>query len=246
MIGIIGGTGLEKIELFQNPKLVNGKNKYGSPSSDIVVGELHGKSVAILSRHGREHTITPGNVNNRANITALKELGCENIIATTACGSLQENVKPGDFVILDQFIDFTKRRITTFYDEFEPGKMQHCPMAEPFEDKLRSHMYGTATALNLSAHSKGTVVTIEGPRFSSKAESFMFQNWGADVINMSTAPEVILANEAGLNYAAVAIVTDYDCWKANEESVSIELVLKNFNKSVNNVLKLISESIKTF
>ncbi len=244
MIGIIGGTGLEKLDIFSNPKTIGVETKYGKPSSDILTGELHGKEIAIISRHGKEHTITPTHVNNRANISALQQLGCDKIIATTACGSLREEIKPGDFVIANQFIDFTKHRVTTFHNSFKPGEMQHCPMAVPFDDNLREKIYNSGKKLNLPVHKYGTVITIEGPRFSTKAESNMFRTWGADVINMSTAPEIILANEAGIKYVAIAIVTDYDCWKEGEESVSIELIVENFYKNIKNVVNLISESIK--
>jgi 5'-methylthioadenosine phosphorylase len=243
MIGIIGGTGLEKLDIFKNPEILSLKTEFGNPSSEILTGEISGKKVAIISRHGKEHTITPTNVNNRANIMALKKLGCDTIIATTACGSLQEEMKPGDFVIANQFIDFTKHRINTFYDSFKPGEMQHCPLSDPFDEKLRKTIFDCGIKLNLPIHNNGTVITIEGPRFSTRAESHMFRAWGADVINMSTAPETALANEAGLKYAVIAIVTDYDCWKEGEESVSIDLVIENFYKNIKNVINLLSEVI---
>jgi len=176
MIGIIGGTGLEKSNILRNPKKVKVETQYGDPSSEILTGEIKGKKVAIISRHGSEHTITPTNVNNRANITALKQIGCECIIATTACGSLQEYVKPGDFVLADQFIDFTKHRVSTFYDEFNPGEMQHCPMAEPYNSELCDLISKAAEDIDVEIHKKGTIVTIEGPRFSTKAESNCFNS----------------------------------------------------------------------
>lgn len=243
MIGIIGGTGLEKLDIFKNPEVVNIDTDFGKPSSEILTGEINGKKVAIISRHGKEHTITPTHVNNRANVMALKNLGCEIIIATTACGSLREEMKPGDFVIADQFIDFTKHRINTFYDSFKPTEMQHCPMSDPYDESLRNIIFNCGQKLNLPIHKKGTVITIEGPRFSTRAESHMFRAWGADVINMSTAPETALANEVGIKYAVIAIVTDYDCWKEGEESVSIELVIENFHKNIKNVINLLSEVI---
>ncbi len=245
MIGIIGGTGLEKTDILKNPVKIKITTEFGEPSSDILTGEMYGKKIAVISRHGTEHTITPTHVNNRANITALQQLGCEKIIATTACGSLREKIEPGHFVIADQFIDFTRHRITSFHDKFEAGNMQHCPMAEPFNKKLRDLIFNACQNLKLPIHKKGTIITIEGPRFSTKAESHMFRQWGADVINMSTAPEVSLANEANIDYAAIAIVTDYDCWKEGEESVSIELVIENFHKNIKNLMNLLTESIKT-
>ncbi len=245
MIGIIGGTGLEKADILKNPEKAIIKTEFGYPSSEILTGEMHGKKIAVIARHGREHTITPTHVNNRANISALKQIGCKKIIATTACGSLREEIEPGHFVIANQFIDFTKHRKNSFYDKFEPCNMQHCPMAEPFNDKLREILFTTGEKLKLPVHNNGTIITIEGPRFSTKAESYMFRSWGADVINMSTAPEAALANEAMLDYAVVAIVTDYDCWKEGEESVSIELVIENFNKNIKNLIFLLSESIRS-
>jgi 5'-methylthioadenosine phosphorylase len=245
MIGIIGGTGLEKQNILKNTRNLKVTTIYGDPSSEIVTGTLFDKEIAIISRHGKEHTITPTHVNNRANIQALKDLGCTQIIATTACGSLRENIKPGDFVLVDQFIDFTKHRKTTFFDTFDPAKMEHCPMAEPYCKDLNQKIAQAAKKLNINVHNSGTVVTIEGPRFSTKAESKMFRMWGADLINMSTAPETILANEAGINYSAIAISTDYDCWKDDGESVSIEIVLENFKKSVGSLVNLLVETIKT-
>jgi 5'-methylthioadenosine phosphorylase len=244
MIGIIGGSGLENLNIFDDFQVIDLETPYGKPSSEIIKGKLYGKEVAILSRHGRNHTITPTHVNNRANISALKNIGCEKIIATTACGSLNENIAPGDFAIPDQFIDFTRHRHITFFDSFEPGELKHCQMAEPFSDELRKKITETASKLNQKLHTKATIITIEGPRFSTRAESFMFRNWGADLINMSTAPEVILANEIEIPYAAIALCTDYDCWKTDLEPVSWEQVLSVFNKNVNNITKLLVELIK--
>ena len=171
---------------------------------------------------------------------ALKEQGCTHIIATTACGSLREEIKPGHFVFCDQFIDRTTKRESTFYDK---DKVCHMPMAEPFCPKLRTVLSETAKEMKLAHHKKGTVVTIEGPRFSTKAESNLFRSWNADVINMSTVPEVVLAREAGICYAAIAMPTDFDCWHSNEEEVSIDLILKTMHKNAENVKKLIVKAI---
>jgi len=184
-------------------------------------------------------------VNNRANIWAIKKLDCTHILTTTACGSLREEIQRGDMVILDQFIDFTRHRTITFFDKFEDGNLNHSPMADPFDCNLREKLIETAKQLNLSFHKKGTVVTIEGPRFSTRAESNMFRAWGADVINMSVAPECILANELEIPYAAVALSTDYDCWKTDEAPVTWEEVLKVFNQNVENVLHLLVKTIST-
>lgn len=242
-VGIIGGSGLDNPDIIKNCIEINHKTIYGHPSSTIKEGTINGVEVALIARHGIEHTITPSQVNNRANILALSERGCTHILATTACGSLREEIGRGDFVIPDQFIDFTRHREITFFDSFKPGAMNHTPMADPFDKTLREILIISARHLNIKAHDKGTIVTIEGPRFSTRAESHMFRTWGADLINMSTAPEVILANEAGIPYAAIAMSTDYDCWKTDEEPVSWEEVIKVFNSNINKIIELIFESI---
>ncbi len=205
----------------------------------MKIGRIRGVDVVLLARHGREHTIPPTQVNFRANIHALKQQGCTHILATTAVGSLKEEIERGDLVIVDQFIDFTRHRTITFHDSFEPHKPQHSPMAEPFSEELRRLLIESCKKLSLKHREKGTVVTIEGPRFSTKAESHMFRSWGADIINMSIAPEASLANEAGIPYAAIAMSTDYDCWKEDEEPVTWEAVLEIFRQNVDKVTKLL-------
>jgi len=240
-IGIIGGSGLENPEILQRSEEKHVETPYGTPSSSLIFGSLNDTEIVILSRHGRLHTITPSKVNNRANIFALKEAGCTHIIASTACGSLRENICRGDLVIPDQFIDFTRHRDITFFDEFKPGSMNHTPMADPFDGNLRNLIISTGRELGIKIHDKGTLMTIEGPRFSTRAESKMFRLWGADIINMSVAPEVILANELGIPYAAIAMSTDYDCWKEDEIPVSWEAVIDVFNRNIASVLRLITE-----
>jgi len=240
-IGIIGGSGLENPEILQHFEEKHVETPYGTPSSSLIFGSLNDTEIVILSRHGRLHTITPSKVNNRANIFALKEAGCTHIIASTACGSLRENICRGDLVIPDQFIDFTRHRDITFFDEFKPGSMNHTPMADPFDGNLRNLIISTGRELGIKIHDKGTLITIEGPRFSTRAESKMFRLWGADIINMSVAPEVILANELGIPYAAIAMSTDYDCWKEDEIPVSWEAVIDVFNRNIASVLRLITE-----
>ncbi len=242
-IGIIGGSGLEKLDILKNPCEVDGKNRYGPPSSPLICGNLEGVDIVILSRHGKEHTIPPSKVNYRANIFSLKEAGCTHIITTTACGSLRENIMRGDLVIPDQFIDFTRHREITFYEEFEPGNMKHTPMADPFNEQLRTTIITTAKKMNLRIHENGTLITIEGPRFSTRAESRMFRTWGADIINMSVSPEVILANELDIPYATIAMSTDYDSWKMDEKPVTWEEVLEVFEKNVHNVVNLLLKVI---
>jgi 5'-methylthioadenosine phosphorylase len=237
--GIIGGSGLEKLDIFVKTGEKEVTTKWGAPSSPLVSGLLEGKEVVFLSRHGYGHTITPTAVNNRANIAALKQEGCSRIIATTACGSLREEIGRGHLVLPDQFIDFTRHRALTFHENFEDGRIIHTPMADPFDTRLRELIIASAKELNLNLHPRGTVVTIEGPRFSTRAESHMFRAWGADIINMSTAPEAILANEAGIPYAVIAMSTDYDCWKSDEEAVSWDAILEVFGKNVTNVTRLL-------
>jgi 5'-methylthioadenosine phosphorylase len=241
--GIIGGSGLENPDILKSPQEKNMDTPYGTPSSPLLCGSLNGTEIVILSRHGWHHTIPPSKVNYRANIFALKEIGCTHIIATTACGSLREEIRRGDLVIPDQFIDFTRHRNITFFEKFEPGKMNHTPMADPFDKDLRDLIISTARKIGLKVHDRGTLITIEGPRFSTRAESKMFRIWGADVINMSVAPEITLANELGIPYAAIAMSTDYDCWKEDEMPVSWEEVIKVFNDNVSKVLRLLQEVI---
>lgn len=240
-IGIIGGSGLDNPDFLKDSNDVEVNTPYGKPSSLLKEGKINGVEVVLLARHGREHTIPPSQVNFRANIHALKERGCTHILATTACGSLRQGIERGDLVILDQFIDFTRHRKISFHEEFKPHKAVHTPMAEPFSKELRSLLIQTCKELGLKHHEKATVVTIEGPRFSTKAESKMFGMLGADVINMSIAPEAALANEIGIPYAAIAMSTDYDCIFDDIPSVTWEEILKVFNENASKVTKLLCD-----
>jgi len=242
-VGVIGGSGLDDPKILEGAKDVVVDTPYGKPSSHLKVGKIRGVDVVLLARHGREHTIPPTHVNFRANIHALREAGCTHILATTAVGSLKEEIERGDLVVLDQFIDFTRLRKLSFHDSFESNNPVHCQMAEPFSEGLRDLLIKSCETLGIKHHKKGTVVTIEGPRFSTRAESSMFRMWGADVINMSVAPEAILANEAGLPYAAVAMSTDYDCWKTDEEPVTWDLIVEVFKANVEKVISLLTETI---
>ena len=242
-IGIIGGSGLDDPDIFENPEYIEMDSPYGQPSSRIMSGKIKGMETLILARHGRRHQFSPTQVNNRANIHALKEAGATHILATTACGSLRQKIDRGHFVVLDQFIDFTRFRKNTFHDSFEEGAV-HTAMAQPFDRDLRGILSTSARELSLDVHDKGCVVTIEGPRFSTVAESKMFRAWGADVINMSTAPEAILANEAGIPYAAVAMSTDYDCWKEDEAPVTWEEILAVFTKNAENMKALLIRAVE--
>jgi 5'-methylthioadenosine phosphorylase len=244
-IGIIGGSGLEDPNLLEDFKVKEVETPFGKPSSSLTTGRINNIDVVILSRHGTKHEITPTEVNNRANIFALKNEGCKYILATTAVGSLREEIKRGDFVILDQFVDLTKQRKETFFDKFEFGAV-HTPMANPFSEELRKKLIGSCEKFKFPVHKKGTVITIEGPRFSTKAESNLFRQWGAHVINMSIAPECILANEAEVPYAVIAMSTDYDSWKDDEEPVTWNEIKYIMKENAEKVKKVILETISSF
>ncbi len=245
-IGIIGGSGLDDPDIIKNPEDLDADTEYGAPTSPIKTGAIDGVEVAIIARHGRHHQIPPTHVNYLANIKALKDHKCTHILATTACGSLREEIGRGDFVILDQFIDFTRLRKLSFYDSFPGGgeNAKHTAMPYPFNEDLRQIMIESVRELGIKHHERGTVITIEGSRFSTVAESKMFRIWGADVINMSVAPEAILANEAGIPYAAVAMSTDYDCWKQDEEPVTWKEILEVFGNNVEKVKKMLILTVR--
>jgi 5'-methylthioadenosine phosphorylase len=243
IIGIIGGSGLDNPEIFSNPHDEKTKTPYGEPSSLLKHGTIGSTEVVLLARHGREHTIPPTQVNYRANIAALKAAGCSHIIATTAVGSLREEIRRGDLIIIDQFIDFTKQRKMTFHESFAPHNPIHQSMADPYDSTLRKILVDQCKQLGYAFHDHGTVVTIEGPRFSTRAESNMFRLLGADIINMSIATETILANELAIPYAAVAMSTDYDCWRSDEEPVSWEAILKVFNENAAKVTTLLKNAV---
>ena len=234
---------MEDLEIFRKESEKIVETPYGVPSSSLIFGQIDGVEVVLFLRHGKKHTIPPTQVNNRANIFALHAAGCTHLLVTTACGSLRENIQRGDLVIPDQFIDFTKHRISTFYDHFEPGALKHTAMADPFDNHMREVLIRAAGTLSLSFHRQGTIITIEGPRFSTRAESRMFRMWGADVINMSIAPEAALANEMGLPYACIAMSTDYDSWRDDGDTVRWEAVLKVFQKNVHHVISLIQRVV---
>ncbi|PKN09520.1 MAG: 5'-methylthioadenosine phosphorylase [Deltaproteobacteria bacterium HGW-Deltaproteobacteria-8] len=242
-IGIIGGSGLDNPDILQDSKDIQVSTLYGSATSPVRTGKIGKHDVFLLARHGREHTIPPSQVNYRAKIETLKQLECDYILTTTAVGSLREEIGRGDLVVLDQFIDFTRHRAVTFHEKFGPHDPIHTPMADPFSEELRGLLNASCEELGVRHHKTGTVITIEGPRFSSRAESNMFRIWGADVINMSIAPEVILANEAGIPYASVAMSTDYDCWKTDEAPVTWEDILKIFMQNAQKVTDVLIRTI---
>jgi 5'-methylthioadenosine phosphorylase len=237
-IGIIGGTGFYDPTLLSNPKEVNIRTPYGPPSDSIIVGELCGRQIAFLPRHGKKHTIRPTDVNSRANIFALKKLGVHRILAPSTVGSLREEFKPGDIVLVDQFIDRTTRREQSFYTKTH---VCHISVAEPMCPELRHVLTKAAEEASISTHNKGTYVCIEGPRFSTKAESRMFRTWGAEVVGMTLVPECVLAREAEICYSTIATVTDYDVWK--DQIVSAHDVAKTMKENVEKVRKIVTKAI---
>ncbi len=234
-VGIIGGSGLDNPDIMKDAKEIAVETPYGPTTSTLTCGAIAGVEVAIIARHGRDHSIYPSKVNFRANIWALKEHGCTHILAATAVGSLRAEIAPGHLVFPGQFIDHTRKREVTFFDENE---VMHTSMAEPFCPNLIDLCASTAEEMGLEHHKNKTVITIEGPRFSTKAESHMFRGWNADIINMSTVPEVCLAREKKIHYAAIAMSTDYDCWHEEEEPVTWEMIVETMKKNSSNVIDL--------
>ncbi len=234
-IGMIGGSGFDDPDFLSDVKTVKTGTPFGSLSADPIVGTSSGMELVIIPRHGKGHRIRPSAVNYRANIWAMKELGVTHIIATTACGSLKEEIEPGHLVFPDQFIDRTTSRKSTFY---EGDQVVHIAVADPFCERLRAILIQTATDQGIVHHPQGTTVTIEGPRFSTRAESRMFRLWGGDIINMSTVPEAVLAREAGICYATIAMSTDYDSWHRSEEPVTWEMIVSTMKKNVENVKRI--------
>ncbi|MEM2099220.1 MAG: S-methyl-5'-thioadenosine phosphorylase [Candidatus Bathyarchaeia archaeon] len=237
-IGIIGGTGLYDPKLLKNVEEVTLDTPYGKPSDTITIGELAGRRVAFLPRHGKRHSIRPTDVNSRANIFALKQLGVQRILAPSTVGSLRDEYKPGEIVFVDQFIDRTTRREQSFYTE---NRVCHISVAEPMCPEVRRTLISVATDLDLNYHSTGTYVCIEGPRFSTKAESRMYRAWGADVVGMTLVPECVLAREAELCYATIATVTDYDVWK--DHPVCVDDIIRTMKGNIENVKRIIVEAV---
>lgn len=239
-IGIVGGSGLDDPDIIEDLQIQTWATPYGDTT--IKSGRLNSIEVIFVPRHGNNHQFSPTHVNYRANIQTLKDLKVSHIIATNACGSLKEEIGRGDFIIPDQFIDFTRHRINTFHDDFSQG-MFHEVMADPFDKSLRDLLYAVTRKLGFGVHKDKTLVTIEGPRFSTRAESKMYISWGADIINMTVATEAALAKEAGIPYAVIAMSTDYDCWKEDEKMPVWQEILAVFNKNVDNVKKILLETV---
>lgn len=243
-IGVIGGSGLYKMEALKDVKEVQIDTPFGTTSDALIVGNLAGTPVAFLARHGRNHHLTPSEVPYRANIYAMKQLGVRYLISASAVGSLKEEAKPLDMVVPDQFIDRTKNRISSFFGE---GIVAHIAFADPVCNQLAKVLADAVESLHLPdviLHRGGTYVCMEGPAFSTKAESNLYRSWGATVIGMTNLPEAKLAREAEIAYATLALVTDYDCWHPDHDSVSVEMVIANLQRNAVNAQKVIQETVR--
>ena len=242
-LGIIGGSGLYKMEGFEKSKWKKINTPWGKPSDDILLATFEKEEICFVPRHSRGHKINPTNINFRANIDALKQLGVTDIISVSAVGSLKENLEPGKFVIVDQFIDRTFSRVKTFFDE---EIVAHVSMAKPTSPGLSNCCEAVLKTLNINYQVGGTYVVMEGPQFSTLAESNLYRSWGADVIGMTNMPEAKLAREAEIRYCTVAMVTDYDCWHPDHDEVDVSMVVQTLMKNAANAQNMIKEIIKTF
>ena len=241
-IGIIGGSGLYKIEGINNVKEMSLTTPFGKPSGKFIVGTLEGKEIVFLPRHDVGHRICPSKINYRANIFGMKKLGVERIISVAACGSLKEELKPMDFVVVDQFLDRTNNaREMTFFDN---GIVAHIVFAHPVCGHLAEEIYSSGKSLKLNIHKGGTYLNMEGPAFSTLAESNLYRSWGMDIIGMTNMAEAKLAREAEICYSTLAAVTDYDCWHPSHESVTVEMVIRNLQNNVENAKQIISHVVK--
>ncbi|MBI9047326.1 MAG: S-methyl-5'-thioadenosine phosphorylase [Anaerolineaceae bacterium] len=241
-IGIIGGSGLYELDELEKIEKISVNTPFGKPSSPIITGNLSGKKVAFLARHGIGHFLSPTEVNYQANIYAFKSLGIKQIISVSACGSLRKDFEPGHIVIPDQIVDFTKDRKRSFFGE---GIVAHIGSADPFCKTLSKKLFESVINAKGTVHSKGIFITIEGPRFSTRAESNLFRLWGMDIIGMTASPEAFLAREAEMCYACMAHVTDYDVWHFSKEPVSVEMVIKTLNKNTAIAKTAIQDLVKS-
>jgi 5'-methylthioadenosine phosphorylase len=239
-IGVIGGSGLYEMEGLTQIKTVKMLTPFGKPSDDYLVGTLHGKRVAFLPRHGRGHRILPSDINYRANIYGMKKLGVERIISVSAVGSMKEEIKPGDIVIPDQFYDHTKHRRSTFFGN---GVVAHVGMADPVCADLGRILTEAGVKVGATVHRGGAYLCMEGPQFSTRAESIIYRSWNVDVIGMTNATEAKLAREAEICYSTIALATDYDCWHHSEEAVTVEAVLAVMKHNVETSKAMIREAV---
>lgn len=243
-IGIIGGSGLYKMAALQNVEEVYIDTPFGKPSDALIVGTLDGVRVAFLARHGRHHTLLPSDLPFRANIYAMKSLGVKYLISASAVGSLKAEAKPLDMVVPDQFIDRTKNRVSTFFGD---GIVGHITFGDPVCHNLATVLADAVESLNLTdvvLHRGGTYVCMEGPAFSTQAESHLYRSWGATIIGMTNLPEAKLAREAEIAYATLALVTDYDCWHPDHDNVTVEMVIGNLHRNAENAQKVIQETVR--
>jgi 5'-methylthioadenosine phosphorylase len=242
-LGIIGGSGLYKMEGFEKTKWKKFKTAWGSPSDEILTAKIGNEEICFIPRHARGHKINPSNINFRANIDVLKQMDVTDVISVSAVGSLKESLEPGKFVIVDQFIDRTFAREKTFFDE---EIVAHVSMAKPTSPSLSSCCESALNKLNIKNQKGGTYIVMEGPQFSTLAESNLYRSWNADVIGMTNMPEAKLAREAEIRYCTVAMVTDYDCWHPDHEEVDVAMVIKTLMQNASNAQNMIKEVIKTF
>ena len=242
-LGIIGGSGLYKMEGFEQIKWKKVKTAWGSPSDEIFIAKLDKEEICFIPRHARGHKINPSNINFRANIDAMKQLGVTDIISVSAVGSLKENLRPGTFVIVDQFIDRTFARAKTFFDE---EIVAHVSMAKPVSKSLGKCCVSALIKLDISHQMNGTYIAMEGPQFSTLAESNLYRSWGADIIGMTNMPEAKLAREAEIRYCTVAMVTDFDCWHPGHDEVDVAMVIQTLTNNASNAQNMIKEVIKTY
>jgi len=239
-VGIIGGSGLYEIEGIEDIQEESLMTPFGVPSGNFITGTLDGTEVAFLPRHGKGHRISPTGINYRANIFGMKKLGVDAIISVSACGSLKKEIKPLDFVVPDQFLDRTRGRMATFFTD---GIVAHASFAEPVSSEITEILIKVSQGLGITVHPQGTYVCMEGPQFSTKAESNLYRSWGMDIIGMTNLTEAKLAREAEISYATLAAVTDYDCWYVSEESVTVEMIIANLNKNIDNAKKILKSAI---
>lgn len=242
VLGIIGGSGLYEMAGLQGLEETRVQTPFGEPSDAIVSGRLGDTRMLFLPRHGRGHRIPPHRVNYRANVLALKMLGAEQIVSASAVGSMREDIHPGDIVMVDQFLDRTRHRPNTYFDD--DGVVAHVEFADPVDAALQNALYEAGQRVGARVHRGGTYVCIEGPQFSTRAESNMYRSWGVSVIGMTNLPEARLAREAELPYATMALVTDYDCWHQTEEAVSVEAVIALLQKNVTTAQDILREAVK--
>lgn len=245
-IGIIGGSGLYSLEGLTHKKDIVLNTPFGKPSEKFFLGELYGKEIVFLPRHGVGHRISPSEINYRANIYAMKKLGVDRIISVTACGSLNEDMHPLDFVVVDQYVDRTNQaRKMTFFDQ---GIVAHISFSHPtcpqLSEVLYDAGYSASKDLRIKMHKGGTYINMEGPQFSTLAESNLYRSWGMDIIGMTNMPEAKLAREAEICYATLACVTDFDCWHPDFEKITVEMVISNLHKNINNAKKILHGLIK--